>query len=52
VHEVFYQASCATANSYYFDRNGDVPFRPSPSLEVEWKSGHFDLDDYRFSSVT
>ncbi len=49
--QIFFQDSCAVANSYYFDVHGDVPFRPSPSLEVEWRSGHFDLDDYRFEKA-
>ena len=26
-HQVFFQDSCGRANSYYFDANGDVPFR-------------------------
>lgn len=47
--QVFFQGSCATANSYYFDSHGDVPFRASPTLEVAWRSARFDLDDYRFS---
>ena len=28
--QIFWQPSCALANSYYFDPHGDVPFRPSP----------------------
>jgi cation diffusion facilitator CzcD-associated flavoprotein CzcO len=47
-HQVFFQPSCTTANSYYFDAHGDVPFRPSPTLETMWTSTRFDLDDYRF----
>ena len=47
-HQVFFDPSCATANSYYFDAHGDVPFRPSPTLETMWTSRHFPLDDYRF----
>jgi cyclohexanone monooxygenase len=39
------------ANSYYFDKHGDVPFRPSPTLEVAWRSARFDLDDYRFDKA-
>ena len=27
--QIFWQDSCRNANSYYFDRNGDVPLRPS-----------------------
>ncbi|WP_183099270.1 flavin-containing monooxygenase [Nocardioides pelophilus] len=50
-HQVFFQPSCTTANSYYFDANGDVPFRPSPTLETMWTSSRFDLDDYRFEGA-
>lgn len=47
-NQIFFQDSCGLANSYYFDSHGDAPFRPATSLEVQWRSGHFDLDDYRF----
>jgi cation diffusion facilitator CzcD-associated flavoprotein CzcO len=47
--QVFFQDSCATANSYYFDSHGDVPFRSATTLEVAWHSARFDLDDYRFT---
>ena len=47
--QVFFGGSCGTANSYYFDRHGDVPFRPSTTAEVAWRSGHFPLEDYRFT---
>lgn len=47
-HQVFFQPSCGQANSYYFDAHGDVPFRPSPTLETMWTSRHFDLNDYTF----
>lgn len=47
--QVFFQDSCATANSYYFDSRGDAPFRSSLTLEVAWRSAHFDLDDYSFT---
>jgi cation diffusion facilitator CzcD-associated flavoprotein CzcO len=50
-NQIFFQDSCAAANSYYFDRHGDVPFRPSTSLETSWRSARFDLDDYRFEAV-
>jgi cation diffusion facilitator CzcD-associated flavoprotein CzcO len=46
------QPSCELANSYYFDKNGDRPFRSSPTLEVNWDSAHFDLDDYSFGHLT
>jgi cation diffusion facilitator CzcD-associated flavoprotein CzcO len=48
-NQIFFRGSCATANSYYFDRHGDVPFRASPSLETIWRSARFDLNDYRFA---
>jgi cation diffusion facilitator CzcD-associated flavoprotein CzcO len=47
--QVFFQDSCASANSYYFDSRGDVPFRSSLTLEAAWRSARFDLDDYRFT---
>ena len=50
-HQVFFQPSCATANSYYFDAHGDVPFRASPTLETMWTSSRFDLADYRFEGT-
>ncbi|MBS9532197.1 NAD(P)/FAD-dependent oxidoreductase [Mycobacterium sp. M1] len=47
--QVFWQDSCRSANSYYFDRNGDVPLRPATTVEAYWRSRRFDLDDYLFS---
>jgi hypothetical protein len=47
--QVFWQDSCRTANSYYFDKNGDVGLRPANTFEVYWRSRRFDLDDYRFT---
>ncbi len=49
--QIVWQDSCSLANSYYFDKHGDVPFRPSPTLETMWRSARFDLDDYRFESA-
>ncbi|BBZ09784.1 monoxygenase [Mycolicibacterium doricum] len=46
--QVFWQPSCATANSYYFDKHGDVPLRPTTTVETFWRSRRFDLDDYTF----
>jgi cation diffusion facilitator CzcD-associated flavoprotein CzcO len=48
--QIFWQDSCKLANSYYFDRNGDVPLRPASTIEVYWRSRRFPLDDYRFSA--
>lgn len=41
--QVFWQPSCSSANSYYFDRHGDVPLRPSTTLETYWRSRTFRL---------
>jgi cation diffusion facilitator CzcD-associated flavoprotein CzcO len=50
-NQIFFQDSCQAANSYYFDRHGDVPFRAATSLETSWRSARFDLDDYRFEAA-
>jgi cation diffusion facilitator CzcD-associated flavoprotein CzcO len=47
--QIFWQDSCRLANSYYFDKNGDVPLRPTTTMEAYWRSRRFDLDDYRFT---
>jgi cation diffusion facilitator CzcD-associated flavoprotein CzcO len=47
--QVFWQDSCRAANSYYFDKHGDVALRPATTFEVYWRSRRFDLDDYRFT---
>jgi cation diffusion facilitator CzcD-associated flavoprotein CzcO len=46
--QIFWQDTCARANSYYFDANGDVPLRSSTTLAADWRSRRFDLDDYAF----
>lgn len=46
--QIFHRATCHNANSYYFTRHGDVPFRAATTPEVQWKSTHFPLDDYTF----
>jgi len=48
--QIFWQDSCRSANSYYFDKNGDVPLRPTTTVEAYWRSRHFDLDDYQFTA--
>jgi len=48
--QIFWQDSCKLANSYYFDKNGDVPLRPASTVEAYWRSRRFPLDDYAFSS--
>lgn len=47
--QIFFQGQCATANSYYFDDRGDVPLRPSSTLETMWDAARFPLDAYSFS---
>ncbi len=47
--QVFWQDSCRLANSYYFNKHGDVPIRPTTTVEAYWRSRHFDLDDYRYT---
>jgi cation diffusion facilitator CzcD-associated flavoprotein CzcO len=48
--QIFWQDSCSLANSYYFDKNGDVPLRPATTMEAYWRSRRFPLDDYEFSA--
>lgn len=49
-HQVFWQESCGRANSYYFDRHGDVPLRPALTPEVRWRNTHFPLNHYAFAA--
>ncbi|GAA2061552.1 flavin-containing monooxygenase [Williamsia deligens] len=51
-NQVFFQGGCGSANSYYFDDHGDVPFRASTTLETIWSSRRFDLDAYEFTRVS
>ncbi|OFJ50522.1 flavin-containing monooxygenase [Mycolicibacterium grossiae] len=48
--QVFWQDSCRLANSYYFDRNGDVPLRPGTTVETYLRSRRFPLEDYQFGA--
>jgi cyclohexanone monooxygenase len=47
--QIFWQDSCRLANSYYFDKNGDVPLRPATTLHTYWRSRRYPLTDYQFS---
>ncbi len=49
--QVFFHGTCGAANSYYFDAHGDVPFRPSSTLEAAWRSARFPLSDYAFAAA-
>ena len=48
--QIFWQDSCRLANSYYFDKNGDVPLRPASTIEALWRGRRFPIDDYTFAS--
>ena len=48
--QIFWQDSCSQANSYYFDKNGDVPLRPATTVEAYVRSRRFPLEDYEFSA--
>jgi cation diffusion facilitator CzcD-associated flavoprotein CzcO len=50
-NQIFWQDSCAHANSYYFDKNGDVPLRPTTTLESALRSRRFNLHDYEFKKI-
>ncbi|MBV9214330.1 MAG: NAD(P)/FAD-dependent oxidoreductase [Actinobacteria bacterium] len=44
--------NCATANSYYFDHHGDVPYlRPTSGRQASRASRTFPLDDYRYRTL-
>ncbi|MCX6400037.1 MAG: NAD(P)/FAD-dependent oxidoreductase [Propionibacteriales bacterium] len=47
--QIFWQDGCGSANSYYFDRHGDVPLRATLTVEDNWRSRHFPLSDYAFT---
>jgi cation diffusion facilitator CzcD-associated flavoprotein CzcO len=46
---LWFSSNCATANSYYFDHHGDVPFlRPTSGRQARRAAASFPLDDYRY----
>ena len=48
---LWFRSNCATANSYYFDHHGDVPFlRPTSSRQAHRASRSFPLDDYSYAA--
>jgi cyclohexanone monooxygenase len=49
-NQIFWQDSCSMANSYYFDKHGDVPLRPATTIETMWRAARFDLNDYSFAA--
>ncbi|QXQ15900.1 flavin-containing monooxygenase [Skermania piniformis] len=50
-NQVFFRPGCDGANSYYFDKHGDVPIRAATTAETIWRSARFDLDDYRYEKL-
>jgi cation diffusion facilitator CzcD-associated flavoprotein CzcO len=47
---LWFSSNCATANSYYFDHHGDVPFlRPTSGRQAARAARSFPLDDYRYT---
>src|SRR3954454_11584196 len=47
--QIFFQGTCATANSYYFDEHGDVPFRASTTLGATRRSARPRAGDDAFT---
>ncbi|MBA0049213.1 NAD(P)/FAD-dependent oxidoreductase [Mycobacteroides sp. LB1] len=50
--QVFYRNDCSQANSYYFDKHGDVPFRPALTVETMWESATYNLNNYTYAPAT
>jgi hypothetical protein len=49
---LWFNSNCATANSYYFDHHGDVPFmRPTSAFQAQRAAKTFPLDDYRYDTL-
>jgi cation diffusion facilitator CzcD-associated flavoprotein CzcO len=49
---LWFSSNCATANSYYFDHHGDVPFmRPTSGRQAHRASRSFPLDDYSYATA-
>ena len=49
---LWFSSNCATANSYYFDHHGDVPFlRPTSGRQAQRASRTFPLDDYGYATA-
>jgi cation diffusion facilitator CzcD-associated flavoprotein CzcO len=50
---LFNTNGCATANSYYFDHHGDLPYlRPTSSAAAFRSARGFPLDDYHYRTPT
>jgi cation diffusion facilitator CzcD-associated flavoprotein CzcO len=48
---LWFTSNCATANSYYFDHHGDVPYlRPTSGRQAARAARTFPLDDYSYAA--
>jgi cyclohexanone monooxygenase len=52
VHQSVWQDSCAFANSYYFDKNGDVTLRANLTRTVARRATTYPLSDYRLTTLS
>lgn len=42
---------CEGSNTYYLDKHGDSPFRPSTHGEMYWQNRHYRIDAYHYREV-
>jgi cation diffusion facilitator CzcD-associated flavoprotein CzcO len=48
-NSVFYNGSCATANSYYFNQHGEAAIlRPTSTITARYEADRFPLEDYSY----
>lgn len=47
--QIFHNVSCAGSNSYYFNKDGDVPFRAGTTVEAALRA-NVPFDDYTFEA--
>lgn len=48
--QIFHNVSCVGSNSYYFNKDGDVPFRAGTTVEAAWRGANVPFDDYTFEA--
>ncbi|MCV7383980.1 flavin-containing monooxygenase [Mycolicibacter longobardus] len=49
--QIFWQEGCGASNSYYFDKHGDVPIRPTTTWNTARRAKRFPLEDYIFAAA-
>ncbi|MEX2196283.1 MAG: NAD(P)/FAD-dependent oxidoreductase [Thermoleophilaceae bacterium] len=50
---LWFSSNCTSANSYYFDHHGDVPFlRPTSGRQAQRAARSFPLEDYDYRAPT